>query len=135
MAVELPTDVLLPLIKTCIYMFLCSVSSSLLFYSLFLHFIHLLLRFLVNLLCTLGIYFTCFFQNSYYRSSGHVVLECRIAFGNIHFLCKLILFMHFYRHYNFNLWFSFILPTKFFVFPRILTILGSFAWENMRQVK
>ena len=71
-----------------------------------------------------GQYFYVFFQNSYYRSSGHVVLECRIAFGDIHFLGKLIRFMHFYRHYNFNLQFSFILSTKFFVSPRILTVLS-----------
>ena len=64
------------------------------------------------------------FQNSYYCSFGHMVLECRIAFGDIHFLGKLIRFMHFYRHYNFNLLFSFILSTKFFVSPRILTIFN-----------
>ena len=29
--------------------------------------------------------------------------ECGIALGNIHFLGKLIRFMYFYRHYNFNL--------------------------------
>ena len=32
-----------------------------------------------------------------------MVSECGIAFGNIHFLGKLIPFMYFYRHYNFNL--------------------------------
>ena len=98
------------------------MSTSLLFYSLFLHFIYLLLQFLVNLLYTLGIIYV-FLHNSYYRSSGHVVLECRITFGDIHFLCKLILFMHFYRHFHFNLRYSFILSTKFFVSPRILTVL------------
>ena len=98
------------------------MSTSLLFYSLFLHFIYLLLQFLVNLLYTLGIIYV-FLHNSYYRSSGHVVLECRITFGDIHFLCKLILFMHFYRHFYFNLRYSFILSTKFFVSPRILTVL------------
>ena len=77
----------------------------------------------MNLLYTLCNILT-YFQNSYYRSFGHVVLECRIAFGDIHFLGKLIRFMHFYRHYNFNLQFSFILSTKFFVSPRILTIFN-----------
>ena len=38
--------------------------------------------------------------------------------------------MHFYRHYNFNLWFSFILSTKLFVSPRILTILFSHSYKD-----
>ena len=45
-----------------------------------------------------GHIFYVFFQNLYYRSFGHVVLECRIAFGDIQFLSKLFHFMHFYRH-------------------------------------
>ena len=54
--------------------------------------------------------------------------ECWISFGGIHFLGKLIRFMHFYRHYNSNLRFSFILSTKFFVSPRILAVfLGLFT--------
>ena len=123
MAVVVSTGVFAISLRRAFTRFWCSVSTLKLFYSLFLHFIYLLLRFLVNLLYICSI-FLRIFHNSYYRSSGHVVLECRIVFGNIHFLCKLIRFMHFYRHYNFNLRFSFILPTKFFVFPRILTVLS-----------
>ena len=51
-----------------------------------------------------------------------MVSECQIAFRDIHFPGKLIRFMHFYRHYDSNLQFSFILLMKFFVSPRILTI-------------
>ena len=73
-----------------------------------------------------GHIFYVFLQNSYYRSSGHVVLECWISFGYIQFLSKLFRFIHFCRHYNFNLRFSFIPSTKFFVFPtyfdRIVTL-------------
>ena len=56
-----------------------------------------------------------------------MVSECRISFGDIHFLGKLICFMHFYRHYNSNLRFSFILSMKFFVSPRILTVFWAFT--------
>ena len=41
----------------------------------------------MNLLCAI---FLRIFQSSYYRSSGHVVSESRISFGNNHFGGELI---------------------------------------------
>ena len=67
-------------------------------------------------------YFTYFASFSYYRSSGHVVSECWISFGNIHFFDELIRLCSSTGIVIPHLRFSFFLSTKFFVSPRILTV-------------
>ena len=53
-AVEVSTGVFAIFVRPAFTRFWCSVSTLKLFYSLFLHFIYLLLQFLVNLVYTLG---------------------------------------------------------------------------------
>ena len=76
-----------------------------------------------------------YFQNSYYCSSDHVVSECRIAFGNIHFLGELNRLCTSTGIIITNLRFSFILSMKFFVSPHILTVvLGLFTNNSVGHV-
>ena len=78
-------------------------------------------------------YFTYFALILYYRSSGHVVSECSFALGNIHFRGELI---HLFTYTGIiinNLRFSFILYTKFFVSPHILTSFGAFYGSFTRS--
>ena len=78
------------LIKTCIYMFLvlCKYSLAVLFTLPPFYF-----TFYFNfwcIYCLLSTIFLRIFQNSYYRSSGHVVSEYKISFGNNHFRGELV---------------------------------------------
>ena len=69
---------------------------------------------------------------SFYRSSGHVVSECGISFGNSHFFGE---FIHLFTSTGIiiaNLRFPINLNTKFFISLRILTVFfvlfyGSFT--------
>ena len=128
MAVEVSTGVFATSQRTCIYMLLmlCEYVFAVLFTFPPFH---------LPFPSISGEFIVCFVQNftyfalfSYYCSSGQVVSECRISFGNIHFFgeliclctCTCIIIPHFR--------FSFILSTKFFVSPRILTVfLGFFT--------
>ena len=121
MAVELSTGVFATSLRPAITRPWCSASTLKPFYLLFLHFIYLSLQFLVNLLFILCIIFM-YFQISYYRSTGHVVSECQIAFGNIHFLSELICLCTSTGIIITNLRSSFSLSTKFFISPCILTV-------------
>ena len=93
------------------YLFFCERSSSLPYPSFSGEFIVYFVQ-----------YFNVFCIVSYYRSSGHVVSECWFALENIHFRGELIHLFTYTGIIITNLRFSFILYTKFFVSPRILTI-------------
>ena len=72
---------------------------------------------------------------SYFRSSGHVMSECRISFGNIHFLGELICLCTSTGIIIPHLWFSFVLPTKFFVSPHILTVFECALFSRSYKVR
>ena len=83
-------------------------------------------------------YFNVFFT---IRIIAHLItwiaglpLEIFISFISI--FISFIRFMHFYSHYNFLIYsFSFILSTKFFVSPRILTVFECALFSRSYKVR
>ena len=90
MAVEVSTGVFATSQKTCIYTFLmlCEYFFAVLFTfpPFYLPFPSISGEFIVYFVQ----YFTYFTSFLYCHSSGHVVSECWISFGNIHFFSELI---------------------------------------------